>query len=67
MICPHCQIEHLQGRCPERLELKRGLFIYPRNLAAHRKADGSAQRRRWYTIARQCWLIGRDAPQLRRC
>jgi hypothetical protein len=67
VICPRCQIEHGQGPCPARLVLSSGLIIYPKNLAAHRKAGGSKGRRRWYKIARQCWLIGRDAPQLRGC
>jgi hypothetical protein len=66
VICPRCQLEHTQDAL-ECFELKDGLIIYPRNLAAYRKAGGSAQRRRWYKIARQCWLIGRDAPQLRGC
>jgi hypothetical protein len=53
MICLQCQFEHGQGSCPERMELKSGLIIYPANLAAHRRSGGSAQRRRWYDVARR--------------
>jgi hypothetical protein len=64
VICPQCQIEH---PCLERVEIKRGLIIYPENLAAHRASGESAQRRRWYDTALRRWLSGRKAPQLHEC
>jgi hypothetical protein len=43
------------------------IVLYPENLAAHRRSGESAQRRRWYDVARRRWLSGRTAPRVQEC
>jgi hypothetical protein len=75
VICPQCHCEGASQdgdlACPRcgivSCQLKSGLIIYSENLATHRASGESAQRRRWYSVARIRWLSGRNAPRVQEC